>query len=93
LLIGPLCRHCLERGLVTPATVADHIRSHGGDWNAFVMGELQSLCHGCHCQKLADQNRGFQLGTGLDGLPLDPNHPTYQPREWRPKRRRGHTDR
>jgi hypothetical protein len=31
----PLCAFCLKAGQVTPATVADHIEPHGGDWNKF----------------------------------------------------------
>jgi 5-methylcytosine-specific restriction protein A len=32
----PLCKFCLERGIVTAANVVDHIEPHGGDWTAFV---------------------------------------------------------
>ena len=28
----PLCAHCLEKGLVVPAKIADHIEPHRGDW-------------------------------------------------------------
>ncbi len=45
----PLCRFCKERGIVTAATVADHIEPHRGDlekfWDA---SNLQSLCSTCH---------------------------------------------
>jgi len=37
--------------MVTMADIADHIESHHGDWNAFLTGELQSLCSACHAQK------------------------------------------
>jgi hypothetical protein len=40
LRIEPLCRLCLEAGRVTPATVADHIVPHRGDFTAFRLGEL-----------------------------------------------------
>ena len=43
LRIEPLCRMCLERNQVVPATVADHIIPHKGDLDAFYHGELQSL--------------------------------------------------
>jgi len=36
------------RGIVTAANVVDHVTPHRGDWNAFVTGELQSLCEPCH---------------------------------------------
>jgi hypothetical protein len=38
LRLEPLCRICLEHGLVSPATIADHIEPHGGDWNKFLLG-------------------------------------------------------
>jgi hypothetical protein len=34
-MIEPLCRLCLEAGRVTPATVADHLEPHRGDFTAF----------------------------------------------------------
>jgi hypothetical protein len=54
LRIEPLCALCLKRGLVTPATIADHDPPHRGDWNAFRLGPLQSLCRDCHAGKCAD---------------------------------------
>jgi 5-methylcytosine-specific restriction endonuclease McrA len=44
----PLCKFCLERGIVTAANVVDHVVPHKGDWTAFVTGKLQSLCEHCH---------------------------------------------
>jgi hypothetical protein len=41
--VEPFCRKCLEKGVVTPATIADHIIPHRGDWNSFLLGELQSF--------------------------------------------------
>jgi 5-methylcytosine-specific restriction enzyme A len=79
LLIEPLCRFCKERGLVVPATIADHCVPHRGDWNAFWLGELQSLCGPCHNRaKRYEENRGFRPDIGLDGYPLDPRHPANQ---------------
>jgi hypothetical protein len=43
LRVEPLCRICLEAGRVVPATVADHIENHKGDFTAFRLGELRSL--------------------------------------------------
>jgi hypothetical protein len=40
----PLFKFCLERGIVTAANSVDHVTPHRGNWNAFVTGELQSLC-------------------------------------------------
>jgi hypothetical protein len=42
LRIEPLCRQCLAAGRTTPATIADHVVPHRGDWNAFRLGALQS---------------------------------------------------
>ena len=48
LMIEPLCRLCLEAGRVTLATVADHCQPHRGDFTAFRLGQLRSLCADCH---------------------------------------------
>lgn len=43
LLREPFCRECAKRGLRTPATDADHIVDHKGDWALFTdPGNLQS---------------------------------------------------
>jgi 5-methylcytosine-specific restriction protein A len=71
----PLCRICLARGLITPATVADHIKPHRGDWNEFRLGPLQSLCAACHSEKTR-RERGYRprFRYGFDGMPLpEPN--------------------
>jgi len=34
----PLCKFCLERGAVEPATVVDHVKPHNGNWTEFVTG-------------------------------------------------------
>jgi len=77
LRIEPLCRFCLERGVVTPATVADHIESHHGDYNAFRLGPLRSLCVECH-NSLDAKNRApirSRSTVRADGWPADPRHP------------------
>ena len=48
LRIERLCRLCLEAGRVEPASVADHVTPHKGDYNAFKLGPLRSLCAACH---------------------------------------------
>jgi 5-methylcytosine-specific restriction endonuclease McrA len=79
LRVEPLCEFCLKRGMVVPATIADHIEPHRGDRNAFVLGRLQSLCIQCHnSAKRQSERRGYFRGTGLDGMPLDKNHPVYR---------------
>jgi hypothetical protein len=42
---------------------------------------FQSLCKGCHeSTKRMVETRGFRPDIGLDGWPLDPNHPVYRTR-------------
>jgi len=57
----PLCRHCTQRGLVTPAVEVDHItpRLLGGpdEW-----GNTQSLCKACHVDKTRDDMRRIKKG-------------------------------
>lgn len=67
---------CLARGTATPATVADHLVPHHGDWNAFLLGPLQSLCWSCHSgAKQATEKRGYHSEIDANGWPTDPNHP------------------
>jgi len=54
LAANPLCRHCLEQGVTTPATVTDHIEPHGGDEAAFWdVSNWQGLCASHHSVKTA----------------------------------------
>lgn len=72
----PLCVYCLEEGVHTPATVSDHVIPHKGNVELFRFGELQSLCvdhHNSRKQRL--ECHGFDSKIGLDGWPVDPNHP------------------
>jgi 5-methylcytosine-specific restriction endonuclease McrA len=79
LRIEPLCKFCLERGIVTPATIADHIEPHKGDVNSFFLGKLQSLCWSCHSgQKQQIEKKGYYKGCDVRGMPLDPNAPCYR---------------
>ena len=50
----PLCHMCKM-----PATVADHVKPHGWDYDAFWNGELQSLCASCHNSKTAGEDGAF----------------------------------
>jgi 5-methylcytosine-specific restriction enzyme A len=59
---------CQVRGLAVPATIADHIEPHRGDWT--LTSELQSLCAHCH----NSAKRRIELGRprpdiGEDGYP------------------------
>lgn len=72
----PLCRMCEANGFAVAATIADHIHPHNGDWDAFILGELQSLCAPCHSsRKQAIEKRGYDSQIDQDGWPTDPRHP------------------
>jgi hypothetical protein len=72
---------CLERKVVAPATVADHVTPHNGDHQLFYFGELQSLCAHCHNhRKKRLETHGYLLDIGTDGWPIDPRHPANTPR-------------
>jgi hypothetical protein len=68
----------LQQGRSVLATVADHVVPHRGDEALFFEGDLQSLCKDCHDSvKQRDENRGYSTACGVDGWPLDPNHPMW----------------
>jgi 5-methylcytosine-specific restriction enzyme A len=77
LKIEPLCAICEAEGRLTPATVADHHPPHGGDFNAFIMGPLRSLCALCHdgLQPAFKHKPYNRRDIGADGFPVDPLHP------------------
>lgn len=71
----PLCTFCAQRGIVTAASVADHVKPHRGNYELFYHGKLQSLCKLCHDgAKQAQEASGQLRGGNLDGHPLDGNH-------------------
>ena len=77
----PLCKMCLDRGIVTPARVADHVEEHRGDWNKFRLGTLQSLCFDCHdIHKRRIDLHGYSSDIDDDGWPTDPRHPANKMR-------------
>jgi 5-methylcytosine-specific restriction protein A len=81
LMAEPLCAFCAARGLVVPATIADHVEPHDGDLNKFWLGKLQSLCANCHNKdKSSEERRGYRTDIGIDGWPTDPRHPANSPR-------------
>jgi 5-methylcytosine-specific restriction protein A len=72
--LHPLCRQCFARGIITPATVVDHIKPHGIDaskaqptaeqirlfWNE---DNWQSMCKPHHDEKsLLEDGGAFALG-------------------------------
>ena len=74
----PLCAMCLAMGQAVPASVADHVVPHKGDWNRFRLGQLQSLCELHHNgAKKRDEAKAYSCHIAADGWPVDPNHPVY----------------
>lgn len=72
LLLEPLCALCKMDGIVTPATVCDHITPHKGNIEAFWAGPFQSLCashHSSDKQRIENGNKP-RPRIGLDGWPV-----------------------
>jgi 5-methylcytosine-specific restriction protein A len=72
---SPLCAICKAEGRITPATVADHVEPHNGDYNAFVLGALRSLCAPCHDALQGFIHKPYRPDIGVDGFPIDSRHP------------------
>ena len=69
----PFCAFCLERGVYTAATVADHVEPHRGDPGLFWVGKLQSLCKPHHDREKQLIELGLPLvSVDEDGWPTDP---------------------
>ena len=57
---NPLCVICDADGVLTPATVVDHITPHRGDQKLFwSRGNWQALCKRHHDRKTAKEDGGF----------------------------------
>jgi 5-methylcytosine-specific restriction endonuclease McrA len=70
----PTCLFCSALGIVTPATVADHIEAHKGDLEKFWNPEnLQSLCASCHSGTKLNIERGGRPKQVIapDGWPVE----------------------
>lgn len=67
----PLCAFCKKRGVITAATVCDHVDPHKGDLDRFWAGPFQSLCASCHSvDKQILENGGTpKRVVGVDGIP------------------------
>ena len=76
----PLCAFCAKRGIITPATVVDHVIPHRGDEALFYdTSNLQSLCKPCHDgAKQQQEKSGTLRGSDINGNPLDQKHPWYR---------------
>lgn len=56
----PLCRRCKDAGVITAATVVDHVIPHKGDQDVFWdTSNWQPLCKACHDKKTAIEDGGF----------------------------------
>jgi len=75
--VDPLCWYCLQMGVIVVATVVDHIKPHHGDEELFFNWDnLRSSCKTCHDSYAAiKDNIGYAPGVGIDGLPIDTEHP------------------
>lgn len=57
--INPLCEHCNEKDIITPAQEVDHIIPLSVDFSLRTDYEnLQSLCRQCHIDKTIADNGG-----------------------------------
>lgn len=76
-LVGKVCKFCAELGKKVPATTVDHIVPHKGNPKLFWdRSNWQPLCTHCHSSvKQSMEVTGRRRGCGVNGLPLDPNHP------------------
>jgi len=72
----PLCTYCEALGIVTQATVADHIQRHRGDFRLFFdASNIQSLCKKCHdSTKAREEYQGQSIGCDALGLPRSKKH-------------------
>jgi 5-methylcytosine-specific restriction endonuclease McrA len=75
---NPVCEDCARRGVLTAASVVDHIETIRARPDLRLsMGNLQSLCVNCHSSaKQYEDKRGYSPGFDVNGNPLDPRHPS-----------------
>ena len=78
LMKHPLCERCKGNGKVVPATVVHHVEKHEGNEALFFdAANLASSCKACHDGvEQQVERRGYSAEVGLDGWPVDPNHPS-----------------
>ena len=69
---NPLCKYCLELGVVHRAEVVDHIVPHKGNHDLFWdSSNWQPLCKHCHDSvKQREEATGKRVGTNTLGYPV-----------------------
>lgn len=72
----PLCLYCQSMGVVTPATLVDHIKPHNGDLDLFWdQSNWQPLCRTHHdATKRREDHQGIAIGCTIDGVALGASH-------------------
>jgi len=85
LSVQPLCEPCSKRGRIAPASSVDHIKAIAAGGEVYPpLDGLMSMCTSCHSVKTNARDnphafgKGWKAafkGCGLDGRPLDPDHP------------------
>jgi 5-methylcytosine-specific restriction enzyme A len=72
----PACQVCALDGITVPAEIVHHKTQHHGGEHAFWYGELESVCKACHDGRIQQtEKRGYETTIGVDGFPVDVNHP------------------
>jgi|GEM_PF-4703516 5-methylcytosine-specific restriction endonuclease McrA len=72
--MNPLCEHCDDKDIITPATDVDHITPLSVDFSLRTdYDNLQSLCRQCHVDKTIADNGGnrakqSRIMNGMDRL-------------------------
>ena len=78
----PWCQCPHHKGQKVPANVVDHIIPHRGDTRLFYdSSNLQSMTKRCHDSMKQSQEKGghgFNVGSNVDGTPINPDHPWYK---------------
>jgi len=60
----PLCARCYSQGIITEATVANHVKPHRGNWELFINGRLESACKPCHDSVIqSEERKGNEAGS------------------------------
>jgi len=64
----PLCRRCAQFGIVTEATVVDHIYEIKDGADPFDRSLMQPLCRSCHNAKTAEEAKKRRKREAMNGF-------------------------